>query len=145
MSRDYHGGSVIFSGESLVHKCSRIGCSEIRNSFFYKIQKTKFDLSMGRQHDNSLLFIKHGRNPEQTFQSNRKKFGVISYRGKTFDSRIYTQSEQSNRRLGIPNIPAQQRMKTLSNCFQTNLQPFRETIIRHVCFQTLPLTAMIDT
>ena len=32
-------------------------------------------------------------------------------------------------------------MKTLPNYFQTNLNPFRETIIKTVCLQTLPPTA----
>ena len=86
-----------------------------------------------------------GGTQSKHFKAIERNLGLSHTEEKTFDSRIYTQSEQSNRRLGIPNIPAQQRMKTLSNCFQTNLQPFRETIIRHVCFQTLPLTAMIDT
>ena len=32
-------------------------------------------------------------------------------------------------RLSIPKLPGQQQMETLSNCFQTNLQSFREAII----------------
>ena len=41
VSRDYHGGLMVFSGESLAHKCFRIRSSEASNSFFYKIQETK--------------------------------------------------------------------------------------------------------
>ena len=67
MSRDYHWGSTVFSEESLTHTCSRIGRSKASNSIFYKTQKAKFDSSTDRQHDTSLIFIKYGRNPEQTF------------------------------------------------------------------------------
>ena len=84
--RDYHGGSMVFSGETLVRKCSRIGSSEASNSFLYKIQKTKFNLSTDRQHNSSLLLIKHGRNPEQTFNRNlEKKFGLSHREENTFD------------------------------------------------------------
>ena len=73
----------------------------------------------------SLLFIKHGRNPEQTFNRNlERNLGLPHREENTFDSRIYTKSEQSNSRLGIPKLPGQQRMETLSNCFRTNLQSF---------------------
>ena len=144
VSRDYHGRSMVFSGESLAHKCSRIRSSEASNSFFYKIQETKINSSTDRQHDSSLLFIKHGRNPEQTFNRNLERNLGLSHREEnTFDSRIYTQSEQLNCRLGIPKLPGQQRMRTLLNCFQKNLQSFRETITGTVCFQTLRLTATI--
>ena len=34
VSRDYHRGSMVFSGENVAHKCSRIGSSEASNSFF---------------------------------------------------------------------------------------------------------------
>ena len=127
VSRDYHRGSMVFSGENVAHKCSRIGSSEASNSFFYKIQKTKFDSSTDRQRDSSLslLFIKHGRNPEQTFNRNlERNLGLPHREENTFDSRIYTKSEQSNSRLGIPKLPGQQRMETLPNCFRTNLQSF---------------------
>ena len=144
VSRDYHRGSMVFSRENLADKCSRIRSSEASNSFFYKIQETKINSSTDRQHDSSLLFIKHGRNPEQTFNQDLERNLGLSHREEnTFDSRIYTQSEQSNSRLGIPKLPGQQRMETLPNCFQTNLQSFRETIIGPVCFQTLPPTATI--
>ena len=53
VSRDYHRGSMVFSGENMAHKCSRIGSSEASNSFFYKIQKTKFDSSTDKR-DGSL-------------------------------------------------------------------------------------------
>ena len=56
VSRDYRGGSMVFSGESLAHKCSRTRSSEASNSFFYKIQGTKINSSTDRQHD-SFLFI----------------------------------------------------------------------------------------
>ena len=67
VSRDYHWGSTVFSEESLAHTCSRIGRSEASNSIFYKTQKAKFDSSTDRQHVSSLIFIKYGRNLEQTF------------------------------------------------------------------------------
>ena len=35
-------------------------------------------------------------------------------------------------------------MKTLPNCFKTNLLSFAETILGPVCFQTLPSTVTID-
>ena len=108
VSREYHRGSMVFSGESLAHKCSGIGSSEASNSFFYKIQKTKFDSSTDRQHA-ALLFNKHGRNPEQISDRNLERNLGLSHREEnTFDSRIYTQSEQSNSRLGIPKHPGQQ-------------------------------------
>ena len=73
----------------------------------------------------SLLLIKHGRNPEQTFNRNlERNLGLPHREENTFDSRIYTKSEQSNSRLGIPKLPGQQRMETLPNCFRTNLQSF---------------------
>ena len=77
--------------------------------FFYKIQKTKFDSSTDRQHDSSLLFIKRERNPKQTFDPNLERSLGLSHREKnTFDSRICTQSEQSNSRLVITKLPGQQ-------------------------------------
>ena len=60
-----------------------------------------------------------------------------------FDSRIYTQSEQSNSRLDIPKLLGLQPMEAFPSWFETNLQSFRETIIGPVCFQTLPPTAVI--
>ena len=48
MSRDYHGGSTVFSGENLAHKSSRIRSSEASNFFFYKIQETKINSSTDR-------------------------------------------------------------------------------------------------
>ena len=137
---------MVFCGESLACKCSRIRSIEASNSFFYKIQESKINSSTDRQHDSSLLLIKHGRNPEQTFNQNIKRNLGLSHREEnTLDSRIYTQSEQSNSRLGILKLPGQQRMETLPNCFQTNLQSFRETIIGPVSFQTLPPTATIHS
>ena len=133
------------SGESLTHKCSRTESSEASNSSFYKFQETKFDSSTNRQHGSSILLIKHGRNPKQTFKRNLKRNLGLSHREEnTFDSRIYTYSEQSSSRLGIPKLPGQQWMETLPNCFQTNLQSFSETVIGPVCFQTLPPTATIN-
>ena len=67
------GGSIVFSGESLTHKCSRTGSSKASNSFFYNIEKTKFDSSTDTKYDSSLLSIKHGRNPEQTFNQNLER------------------------------------------------------------------------
>ena len=144
VSMNYHRGSMVFSGESFAHKCSRIGRSEASNSFFYKTQKTKFDSSTDGQHDGSLLFIKHGRKPEQKFDCNlERNFGLYHREENTFVSKICTQSEQSNGRLSTSKLPGQQQMETLPNCFQINLQSFRETIIGPVCFQTLPLTTTI--
>ena len=114
------GGSMIFSGESLAHKCSRVRSSEASNSFFYKIQETKINSSTDRQHDSSFLFIKHGRNPEQTCNRNLERNLGLSHREEnTFDGIIYTQSEQSNSRLGIPKLPGQQGIETLPNCFSS--------------------------
>ena len=77
---------------------------------------------MDRQHDSSLLLIKHGRNLEQTFNQDLERNLELSHREEnTFDTRIYTQFEQSNSRLGIPKLPGQQRVETLPNCFQLNL------------------------
>ena len=90
MSRDYHGRFMVFTGEILAHKCPRIESSETSNSFFYAIQKTKYDSSTDKEHDSSLLFIKHGRNPEQTFNRNLKRnFELLHRKENTFDSRIY--------------------------------------------------------
>ena len=80
VSRDYHGEAMAFSGESLAHKCSRIRSSKARNSFFYKIQETKINSSTDGQHDSSLLFIKHGRNPEQTFNQDLERNLGLSHR-----------------------------------------------------------------
>ena len=82
MPRGYHGGSLVFNGESLAHKSYRTEISEASKSFIYKTQKTKFNLSTDRQHDTSLLFSKHGKHPEQTFNRNLEKIGFISLRGK---------------------------------------------------------------
>ena len=87
VSRDYHKGSMVCSGKSLAHKCSRIRSSEASNSLFYKIQETKINSSTDKQHDSylslSLLFIKHGRNPEQTFNRNLERtLRLSSQRGK---------------------------------------------------------------
>ena len=57
VSRDYHGGSMIFSRESLVHKCSRISSNEASNSLFYKIQETKINSSTDRQHESSFSYL----------------------------------------------------------------------------------------
>ena len=100
---------------------------EPSNSFFYKIQKTRFDSLTDRQHDSYVLFIKHGRNTEQTFNRNLSKY-------------IHSLS-----RLNIPKSPRQPQMEILPNCFETNLQSFRETIIGLVCFQTLSPTATIHS
>ena len=94
----------------------------------------------------SLLFIKHGRNPEKTFNRNLEgNLGSYHREENIFDSRIYTQSEQSNSRLGMSKFPGQQPMENLPNCFQTNLQSFKETITGPFCFQTLPPTATIHS
>ena len=81
----------------------------------------------------SLLFIKHGRNPEQTFNQNLERILEKSW------------AIKHPKRLGIPKLPGQQRMETLPNCFQKNLQSFREAIIGPVCFQTLLPTATIHS
>ena len=100
---------MVISGESLAHKCSKIRSSEASNSFIYKIQKTKFDLPTDRQHDSSILFIKHGRHSEQTINQNLKRnLGLLHREEITFDNRIYTKSEQSNSGLGIPKLLGQQ-------------------------------------
>ena len=84
---------MVFSGESLAYKCSRIESSEATNSFIYKIQKTKFDSSADRQHDSSLLFIKHGGHPEQTFNRNlEKKLGLSHRQENNFDSSLSNQT-----------------------------------------------------
>ena len=141
---DYHRGWIVFSGENLSHIYSKIGSSEADHSLIYKIQKTKFDSSMYRQHDSNFLFIKHGRHPEQTFNRNLEiNLGLSHREDNSFDSRIYTQSKQSSSSLGISKLPGQQRMGFFPNCFQTNFQSSRETIIGPVCFQTLPLYATI--
>ena len=57
VSRDYHGGLMVFSGESLAHKCSRVRNSEASNFFFYKIQETKINSSTDRQHDSPLFYL----------------------------------------------------------------------------------------
>ena len=85
------------------------------------LQWTKLVLT-DRQHDSSLLIIKHRRHPQQTFNRNLERNFGLSHREKnTFDSRIYIQSEQSNSRLGIPKLLEQWQMETLPSCFQTNL------------------------
>ena len=57
MSRDYHGRFMVFTGEILAHKCPRIESSETSNSFFYAIQKTKYDSSTDKEHDSSLSYL----------------------------------------------------------------------------------------
>ena len=59
-------GSLVFSGEILAHKCSRIKSSKASISFIYRTDKAKFNSSTDRQHGSSLLFTSHGRHPEQT-------------------------------------------------------------------------------
>ena len=51
------GGQWFLTGENLAHKCSRIGSSEASNSFWYKIQNTKFDSFTDRQQDTSLSYL----------------------------------------------------------------------------------------
>ena len=54
----------------------------------------------------------------------------MSHREKdTFESSIYTQSEHTSSRLDFPKLPGQQRMETLPNCFQTNLNSFRKPLL----------------
>ena len=134
LSQDYHAGSMVFCRESFVLKCYGIGSSKASNSFIYKT----LSLSL------SFLFIlfKHGRHPEQTFNRN---LGSSHRDENTFDSRTYSLSEQSNSRLGFPKLPGQHRIETLANCFQTNLQSFRKTIIGPICFRTLQSTATIHS
>ena len=52
---------------SSVEKAWHINVLELEAVRLLQIQKTKFDSSTDRQHNISLLFIKLGRNPEQTF------------------------------------------------------------------------------
>ena len=137
MSRDYHGRFMVFTGEILAHKCPRIESSETSNSFFYAIQKTKYDSSTDKEHDSSLLFIKHGRNPEQTFNRNLKRnFELLHRKENTFDSSLSNQTAD----WASQNF---QDSSELPHWFQTNLQLFSETIIGPVCFQSLPPTAII--
>ena len=106
-------GLMVLIGESLARKCSRIRYSDASNSFFYKIQETKINSSMDRQHDSSLLSIRHERNPEQTFNQNLERNLGLSHREEnTFDIRIYTQSEQSDSRLSTPKLQGQQPVET---------------------------------
>ena len=70
-------------------------------------------------------------NPEQIFNQNFKRNLGLSHREEnTFDSRIYTQSEELDNKLGIAKLPG---------------KSFRETIVGPVCFQTLPLNATIHS
>ena len=93
LSRDYRGRFMVFTGEILVHECSRIESSETSNSFFYAIQKTKHDSSTDKEHDSSLLFIKNGRNPEQTFNRNLKRnLELLHRKENTFDSSLSNQT-----------------------------------------------------
>ena len=67
----------------------------------------------------SLLFIKHGRNPEQTFNRNPEgNLGLYHREENTFDSRIYTQYEQSNSRLCMSKFPGQQQWKICATVFK---------------------------
>ena len=66
VSKNYHGVSMVFSGESWTHKCSRTGSNEASSYFINKIQKTKFDSSMDRRHDSSLLAIYKTRETPRT-------------------------------------------------------------------------------
>ena len=137
---------MVFSGEILAHKCSVNGSNEASNSFINKIQRTKFDSSTGRQHDSSLLFIKHGRHPEQT--SNQilvRDLGLPHREENTCDSKNIYQPQQSKSRVGILALPGQQQMEAFPNCFQTILKLFRESIIGPVCFQISPPTATIHS
>ena len=134
------GRFMVFTGEILVHKCSRIESSETSNSFFYAIQKTKYDSSKDKEHDSSLLFIKHGRNPEQTFNRNLKRnLELLHRKENTFDSSLSNQTAD----WASQNFQDSSELKLHSIDFKTNLQLFSETIIGPVCFQSLPPTATI--
>ena len=136
MSRDYHRGSIAFRRGISAYKWSRIESTEASNSFIYKTRKTKFDLSTDRQHDSSVLFIKHGRHPEQTFNRNLKKIRVSSQIRKYIWRQNIYPVWAIKQQTGNPNTSWTHRIETLPNCFQTNLQSFRETIVWPVYFQT---------
>ena len=66
--------------------------------FFCKIQETKINSPTDKQHDNSHLFIMHGRNPEQTLMEISKEIWgyLIERKIHLKAENIYTKSEQSS-------------------------------------------------
>ena len=108
---------MVFSGELLAHKCSKIRSSEAINFSLTKFKKlNSIHLRIDNMTALSYLLNTGGTLKKHLIEISKKNLALFHREESTFDSRIYTQSEQSNSRLGIPKLPGQQQMVTLPNC-----------------------------
>ena len=118
--------------------------SEVSHPFIYSLPGSVINPSSNGQHDSSILLVEHGRNPEQVVDQDSKSSLVLSVRETNFsDSRICSQYRQSFGRLGISQFSRQQRMQTLPNVIQNNLQKNWDLTCRSVCIPPLPPASTI--
>ena len=149
MSGSLHRGAMVSYRENVARKCCRAKCSRARSSvvshpFIYSLPGSVINHSSSGQHDSSILLVEHGRNPERTVDQDFKTNLVLSVRETNLsDSRICSQYRQSFGRLGISQFSGQQRMETLPNVIQNNLQKIWDPTCRSVCIPPLPPASTI--
>ena len=95
VSRDYHEGSMVFSGESFTDTFSKTGSSEVFNS------KNLIHLRTDNMTALSYLLNMEGTQNKHLIEISKEVWGLSHREKNTFDRRIYTQFEQSNSRMGI--------------------------------------------
>ena len=123
MSGNFRRGTIASYRENVAHKCSRARSSEVSHPFIYSLPGSVMNPSLNGQHDSSILLGEDGRNPERTVDQDFKTNLVLSVRETNLsNSRIFSQYRQSFGRLGISQFSGQQRMETLPNVIQNNLQ-----------------------
>ena len=144
MSGNFHRGAMVSYRENVAHKCSRARSSEVSHPFIHSLPESVINPSLSGQHDTSILLVEHGRNPERTVDQDFKTNLVLSVRETNLsDSRICSQYRQSFSRLGISHFSGQQRMETLPNVIQNNLQKIWDPTCRSVCIPPLPPASTI--
>ena len=143
MSGNLHKGAMVSHRENVAHKCSRARSSEVSHPFIYSLPGSVISPSLSGQHDSSII-LEHGRNPERTVDQDFKTNLVLSVRETNLsDSRICSQYRQSFGRLGISQFSGQQRMETLPNVIQNNLQKIWDPTCRSICIPSLPPASTI--
>ena len=121
VSRDYHGGgSMVFCGESLAQKCSRIESNEASDSFFYKIQKNKFNSSTDRQHDIYLLNMGRTQN-KHLMEISKEIWGYL------IERKIHLTAEY------ISSLSNQIADWTSRNFQDSNKQKLCPTVFKQIC------------
>ena len=112
--------------------------------FIYSLPGSVINPSSIGQHDRSILLVEHGTNPERTVDQDFKTNFVLSVRETNLsDSKICSQYRQSFGRLGISQYLRQQRMETLPNVIQNNLQKIWDPTCRSICIPPLPPASTI--